>query len=163
MADVLVAYYTRTGTSETLARDLAGRLGADLDPIRTATSYAGAAGFRRGVWHSILHRTPEVSFGKDPADYAAVVLAGPIWAGRMAAPLLGYVKANRGRIVGAAAVCVSGSGGAYPKAFAGLQTLLGRPLLARAALAERAVKTGEAGSGLEAFAAALRPRLPTAA
>jgi len=163
MADILVAYFSRSGTTERLAGELGRRLGADLDPIRARTSYAGAAGFRRGVWQSILRRTPDVEFQKDPADYAVVVLAGPIWAGRLAAPLLAYVKANQGRIVGAAALCVSGSGGAYPKAFRQLTALLGRPPAATLALAERDVGAGKAGVKLDAFAAAVRSRISKAA
>jgi hypothetical protein len=163
MADILVAYFSRSGTTETLARELARRLGADLDRIRTRTDYSGAAGFRRGIWHSILRRAPDVEFEADPADHALVVLAGPIWAGSMAAPLRAYVKANQGRIVGAAALCVSGSGGAYPKAFGELAALLRRPLLATAALAERDVGSGKADAKLAAFAQALRGQVRRAA
>lgn len=49
MTDVLIVYYSRTGTAETLARALAARLGAEIDSIEALTSYAGPLGFLKGV------------------------------------------------------------------------------------------------------------------
>jgi len=156
MADTLVVYYSRSGVTERVARELAGRLAADLDVIRPQADYAGAKGFQRGVWHSVLGLAPKVVHDRDTADYRLVILGSPIWAGKPAAPMRRYLKANCGRFKALAAFCVSGSGQPYDGAFRAIERLSGRPLTAKIALAERDVQGEAFGSALAPFLAALR-------
>lgn len=156
MADVLVVYYSRSGATERVARELAGKLGADLDVIRPQTDYAGANGFRRGVWHSLTGRMPKVGHDRDPASYSLVIVGSPVWAGKPSAPARSYLKANRGRIRSLAAFCVSGSGQRYDGVFRAVERLSGCPLAAKMALAERDVRGGAFGPALTAFLAGMR-------
>ncbi len=155
MADTLVVYYSRSGVTERVARELAGALAADLDVIRPRADYVGAGGFQRGVWHSMLGLAPKVAHDRDPADYSRVILGSPIWAGKPAAPTRAYLKVNRGRFKTLAAFCVSGSGQPYTGAFRAIERLSGRPLTAKIALAERDVQGENFGSALAPFLAAL--------
>lgn len=87
MADILVTYFSRSGSTKRAVLELAERLKADVDSIQALVSYAGAQGFRRGVWQALLRIAPEVAFDRDPARYALVVVGSPVWAGRPAAPV----------------------------------------------------------------------------
>jgi len=156
MADVLVVYYSRSGATEGVARDLAGKLGADLDVIRPQADYAGANGFRRGVWHSMVGRTPRVGSDRDPAGYSLVILGSPVWAGKPSAPARSYLKAHRGHIKTLAAFCVSGSGQRYDNVFREVARLAGCPLAGSLSLAERDARDGALGPRLEPFLASLR-------
>ena len=86
MRDVLVVYYSRSGTTDVVARALATALGADLDRITPAVSYAGAAGFVRGLWHALRRIGPPIRKRFDPAPFKTVVLCSPVWAGRLPGP-----------------------------------------------------------------------------
>lgn len=154
MADVLVTWYSRSGTTETAARALATRLGADARPIVSGASYAGAGGFLRGVWHSLRRGAPEVRVEADPTAYRLVVVGGPIWAGKPAAPVRSFLRRHGPRAKAVAAFCVSGSGGGYPEAFAEIEGLTGCALADRLTLSQAEAAEG-GGAALEAFAARL--------
>ncbi|OYX35309.1 MAG: hypothetical protein B7Y99_04145 [Caulobacterales bacterium 32-69-10] len=157
MSDVLVVYYSRSGTTDRVARQLAGKLKADLDVIRPEADYAGTDGYRRGVWHSIIGLMPRVGHGRDPAGYSLVVIGSPVWAGNPSAPVRSYLKANRDRIQTLAAFCVSGSGQRYAGFFRAVERLAGRSLTATMALAERDVTAGASEPALTSFVADLHP------
>jgi len=159
MADVLVAYFSRSGVTERLAVQLAAKLGADVEPVKPLAPYAGAGGYLKGVWHSLFRRTPLVDCRRDPADYAVVIIGSPVWAGRLSAPMRSYLARFRGRIGSVAAFWVSGSGLAYKAVSGEIERLTGRAPLATASLAERDAGTGVADAKLEALAQVLRTAL----
>ena len=89
MPDTLLIYFSRSGTTERLASQLAAKLGADLELVKPHVSYKGMGGYLRGIWHSLLRRRPAVERGRDPGNYANVIIGSPIWAGRLSAPMRG--------------------------------------------------------------------------
>ncbi|HWQ87045.1 hypothetical protein [Brevundimonas sp.] len=163
MADILVTWFSRSGSTEQAARALAGRLGADAEPILTAGSYAGAAGFVRGVWQSLLRRPPAARTGADPTAYRLVIVGTPVWAGQPSAPVRSYLRQYGPRIRSLAAFCVSGSGAPYDEVFDEIEDLTGSELAATLSLAQRQVLAGEADAALDAFAGRLRGDLAKAA
>ena len=163
MADILVTWYSRSGSTEAVARALAVRLGADARPLLTSASYAGTGGFVRGVWDSLRRRGPEVSIDADPAAYRLVVVGAPIWAGKPAAPLRTFLRRHGPRAKAVAAFCLSGSGGPYPAAFAEIEDIVGSRLVATLSLAQNEVTGGDLGAVLDEFARELRGLQPMAA
>jgi menaquinone-dependent protoporphyrinogen IX oxidase len=155
MADVLVVYFSRSGSTERLATALAAQLGADLDRVRPAASYAGLRGYFRGVWHSLNRRTPTVECDRDPAAYRLVVIGSPVWAGLLSTPLRGYLARFGGRIGAAAAFWVSGSGAHYRAVADEIETRTGRKLLASVGFAQREVGRAAGDAKLRTFAGAL--------
>ena len=158
MAGVLVAYYSRSGVTEGLARRLAGRLGADLDPVQPKATYAGAGGFRKGVWQSLFRSAPPVDFQKDPGGYDIVILGSPVWAGRLSPPMRSYLKRCRGRIGAVAGFWVSGSGLPYKAVADEIERLAGRTLLASADFHEPEVAADAGEAKLEALALSIVQR-----
>lgn len=156
MADVLVTYFSRSGSTERIAREVAESLGADLDPIRPQESYAGAAGFRKGLWQSVLRRAPNVEVGVDPSKYALVIVGSPVWVAGPSAPVRSRLRQHGGKIAAVAAFCVSGSGGAYDGFFRQIERMTGRTLRARLSLAQRDVLSGAASAKVRQFAESLR-------
>jgi hypothetical protein len=156
MPGVLIAYFSRSGVTERLARQLADRLGADLDHVQPRAPYSGAGGFFRGVWHSMLRRAPPVESARDPGVYSMVVFGSPVWAGRLSAPMRSYLKRRHGRFGAAAAFWVSGSGMAYQAVALEIERLAGCSLRATASFGEREVGAGHADAKIDALAAAVR-------
>ncbi|MBA4805494.1 MAG: hypothetical protein H2038_12670 [Brevundimonas sp.] len=152
MADVLVTWYSRSGSTERVARALAGRLGADARPIVSSASYAGAGGFARGIWESLRRRAPDIRIDVDPGAYRLVVVGGPIWAGKPATPLRAFLRRYGPRTRSVAAFCVSGAGGAWPAAFAEIEDLVGGPLAARLSLSQAEALGPGLPAALDGFA-----------
>lgn len=163
MAKVLVTYYSRSGTAQVLALQLAARLAADVDVIAPAKGYAGVLGYLRGIWHSLRRRAPAIDCQKNPTDYALVVIASPVWAGRLSAPMRSYLKRFGGRMGALAAMWVSGSGLEYKAVAEEIERLAGRAPSVTASFAEREVRAGKADGKLDTLAQMLRLELREAA
>ncbi|MGW5837891.1 flavodoxin family protein [Methylorubrum extorquens] len=141
MTDVLVVYYSRTGTTETVARTLAVRLGAEIGSIEALTTYAGPLGFMKGIWHSIRDATPPIRQRLDPRRYRAVVLCSPVWAGKLAGPARTYLG-QASKVPLLCGVAVSGSGGPQVGFFREMERLAGRDGIPVLSLAQRQVAHG---------------------
>lgn len=100
---------------------------------------------------------------RNPANYATVIIGSPVWAGRLSAPMRGYLMRVRGQIGPVAAFRVSGSGVAYTAVFAEIEQLTGRRLVATASFGEREVGTAAADVKLEIIVQAIRSSLRMAA
>lgn len=100
---ILVAYYSRTGTTERLAKALARWLDADCDPITEDGRYEGALGFGRAYLAGLTQVSCPVHARRDPVPYDHVIIGGPVWVGHMPSPLRQYLTnpAVASRLVGA--------------------------------------------------------------
>jgi len=157
MAKVLVAYYSRSGTTEELAHQLAARLGAEIDVIRLPSpAYAGLAGYWRGIWHALRHYLPDVASQRDPASYSLLVVGSPVWAGGLAAPVRTYLTRFASHIGPIASFWVSGSGRAYPALAREVEQLTGRTPLATSSFGRREVLEGTVGDKLDVLARDIR-------
>ncbi|HNY23077.1 MAG TPA: hypothetical protein PKO22_13105 [Treponemataceae bacterium] len=84
----LVAYYSKSGNNEYLARRLASELGCDCE--RIAPRFGG-------MFFQLLFTAFKKGFGirslsRDPAGYDRVVVCGPLWMGHLAYPALAFIK-----------------------------------------------------------------------
>ncbi len=157
MTKVLVAYFSRSGTTEELAHQLAARLSAEIDVIRLPSpAYAGVVGYWRGIWHALSHHLPDVACQRDPSDYALLVFGSPVWAGRLSAPVRAYLTRFAGHIGPIAAFWVSGSGLAYPALAREIEELTGRVPLATSSFSRREVLEGAMGDKLDVLARDIR-------
>jgi flavodoxin len=90
MAHILVVYYSLTGHTRQVARQIAETCGADIDPIVDVAGrqYRPWDMFRLGM-QAIFRRGDDIREAIfDPSDYDLVVIGTPVWAGRMASPVL---------------------------------------------------------------------------
>lgn len=141
MAEVLVVYYSRSGTTAAAARRLAEALGADLEAVAPLASYAGPSGFLRCLFHATGRERPQIAPGRDPSAYRLVVVGSPVWAGGVSAPIRSYLFAQRERLPALAAFCTSGSG-APGSVFAQIGEVLGgRTPLATLCLSQERVQS----------------------
>jgi menaquinone-dependent protoporphyrinogen IX oxidase len=86
-AKILVVYYSRTGTTRSLAAGLAKALGADLEEICDCSNREGLDGYLRSLVDAFHKRQVEiVPAGLDVSAYDLVVIGSPVWAGSVSAP-----------------------------------------------------------------------------
>lgn len=106
---VLVAYYSLTGNTARAARDLAARLGADIECIQDNSHGTGVLG-RFGAAFDALRKAPAKigALLRDPAEYSITIVGTPIWVGQMTPAVRAYLKQTRGRIQNVAFFVTSG-------------------------------------------------------
>lgn len=124
---ILVAYYSKSGNNEYLARRLASELGGDCERI---SPRFGAMFFQ------LLFTAFKKGFGmrrlsRDPAAYDRVVLCALLWMGHLAYPALAFIKKYGGSVSGLCfATCCGGDDSqkdgqfGYGAIFTGLEGLL---------------------------------------
>ena len=152
MPKILVVYYSRTGHTEQVARALADRLGADLEPIREARSRKGLWQYFRSAREALTGKRPEIEPARhDPAAYDIVLLGSPVWASHPSTPVSTYLAANRDKLKAFACFVTLGGSGAE-KALARMEDAAGKQALAKFSATERELKSGKWMEGLDRFA-----------
>lgn len=95
---VLVVYYSLTGNTARVARDLAARLGADIESIRDEGHGTGflslfAAAF--DAWRKAPAKIGAIQ--RDPSSYDVAVVGSPVWARQMTPAVRAYLQSTRGK------------------------------------------------------------------
>lgn len=132
--DCLVVYYSRTGTTQAVARQVAFACNCDIDEIIEPQSRMGIRGYLRSGYQALTQALPTIKpFFKDPTSYGLIILGTPVWAGNIAAPMRSYIMQNRSRFRQIATFCtMSGSDGG--KVLQDIDKLCGKPARARLVL-----------------------------
>lgn len=130
----LVAFYSMGGNTRALANELRDALLCHIEEIAEPRARKGFTGVMRALFDSMLGRAPPIAPAKrDPALYDLLVLGGPVWAGRIAAPVRSYARKYGARATKVAFFCTQG-GGDPGTAFAELETLCGAKPVATLAI-----------------------------
>ncbi len=92
MPNVLIAYYSRSGTTQKLALALASALDADVVEIRCKRYGPGIFNYLRAGYDSVKGNLPPIELSRDSAqDYDLVLLGAPIWTSYPALPLRAFL------------------------------------------------------------------------
>lgn len=124
----LIAYYSMSGNTRNLANEIRNAMQAELEEINEPRPRHGLGGVVRAMFDAVARRMPPIlPASHNPSDYDLLVIGGPVWAGRMAAPVRTYAKRYGARAPHVAFFCTEGGRGA-DTAFAELEELcLKRP------------------------------------
>jgi flavodoxin len=106
---VLVAYYSLTGNTARVARDLTARLGADIESIQDRGHGVGGLGQFAAAFDALRKAPAKIgSLQHDPAAYDVVVVGTPVWVWRMTPAVRAYLMQTSGRIRNVAFFVTSG-------------------------------------------------------
>ncbi|MBU1131571.1 hypothetical protein KJ840_05575 [Patescibacteria group bacterium] len=131
MKKILVVYYSRTGTTEKVAGQLAKKLDADLEEIVDQNSRKGVVGYLRSGRDAIRKKEIFIEpVKKDPAQYDLVVIGTPVWAFTMSAPVRTYLNSYKDKF-NQIAFFTSQGGDKEQKVFKDMERLAGKPSMAR--------------------------------
>jgi flavodoxin len=149
---VLVAYFSRTGHTETVAREISARTNADLAAIRDAeTKRTGLGGYVRSGWQAFRGTKPPIlPDTHTPADYDLVVIGTPIWNWRPSAPVRTYITQHVREFSRVAFFCTEGGSGDH-RVFAEMQALCGCAPAATLAVKESEIKRCGYEAALDSF------------
>lgn len=135
--NILIVYYSRSGNTEQLAKEIAAGCKADIDRIvDDGVDRSGLWGYLRSGWQAASGDTPAIGHPhRSPADYDLVVIGSPVWNWSLAAPVRTYAQRHAAQFKQLAFFCTEGGSGER-RLFDELQRLCGKP--ARATLAVKA-------------------------
>jgi flavodoxin len=97
MKKTLVVYYSRTGFTRRIATEVATGLGyCDIEELQEYGSRSGAWGFLRSALQSLFNIRAAIKPTRNsPALFDLVIIATPVWVGRMAAPIRTYLDRHQ--------------------------------------------------------------------
>jgi menaquinone-dependent protoporphyrinogen IX oxidase len=143
---ILVAYYSRTGVTRKAAQKIAETMRkvpgtqVEIEEIVDRKSRGGVVGWLGAGKDASLKRPSEIEPVKaDVADFDAVVVGTPVWAGTVSSPVRTFCSEHGKSARNVAFFCTMGGAG-ESGAFAAMKDLCGREPLVTLALLERSVK-----------------------
>ena len=95
MRDILCMYYSRTGATRQAMTEIAQALDAELVELTDGVDRSGARGYLRSGMDAMRRATlPLAPYETERplSDYRLVILGTPVWAGRCASPVRGFLK-----------------------------------------------------------------------
>jgi len=159
MHRILLAFYSRTGYTRTVAGELVAALDADVDQLDDRRDRCGIFGYLRCAREAMKKRTIQLlPPAYDPSNYDVVVLGTPVWAGNVSSPLRSYVAAHKAQLEQVAFFCTQGSSGAE-KVFRDLADLCGKSPVATLAVNDRDINKHAYVQQLERFVTAITAAL----
>ncbi len=110
--NVLVVYYSRTGTTKKVANFIQEKFHADIDEINPSKNYDGKLGYARGGFEASTNKMPKLENNlKNPSNYDLTIIGTPVWAFTMASPVLTYLRENKNNFNNVAFFTTAGSSG----------------------------------------------------
>src|SRR5690349_2280854 len=94
---ILIAYHSRSGNNEKLAKILAGKLNADLEEVTSSNhkKITSAIEFIKEGLMSSMHISPKIKLTvNEPSDYDLVIICTPVRAGNLPGQMRTYLKNN---------------------------------------------------------------------
>lgn len=155
MKNCLVVFYSRTGMTHQVARDIALACGCDIEQIHDVHSRIGLPGYLRSVFEAIARRIPAIRpTVKNPADYTLTVVGTPVWAGNISAPVRSYLTQNKGRFNQLALFCTMGGSGG-DKTLDRMAALCDKQPIATLVLTDRQIEGRQSSENIARFTSAL--------
>lgn len=153
---VVIVYYSMTGNTRAIAEELKWALGADIEEIRERRPRRGFGGVLKALAELLLHREPPVlPPQQDLTQYDLVVIGGPLWGGRFAAPVRVFTRCHVVNARRVALFCTFGSYGAG-QALESMRSSLGGEVIATLAIAARDLAHERHRAPFDTFVAKLR-------
>jgi flavodoxin len=157
-ARTLVAYDALSDHAREIANEIRDATGARLEEICEPGTRRGFAGVIGVLFGAVVRRTASIlSARNNPADYDLLLIGGPVWAGRMPAPVRAYAQRFGTSATRVAFFCTEGQRGA-DSAFADLETLCRHPAEATLVVDAASLPAVEHHVALDRFASGLSAR-----
>jgi len=122
---ILVAFYSKTGNTKMVAKEISSFLDTDIDEITDKRNRKGILGWIWGGSDSTFKKMTEIEFKKNHFMYELVIIGTPIWAFTITPAIRTYLSNNKFKKV--AFFCTS-AGSGIKKAFEEMEKLTEKPI-----------------------------------
>ena len=128
MRRIAIIYYSMSGNTEYVAKNISEKIEADLIKIVPKKAYPDS-GFRKFFWggkSAVMGETPKLEeYEFDSTKYDYIIFGTPVWASSFVPPIRTFIKENKDKLNNKKiAVFVCYSGGGAEKAIEKLKTYL---------------------------------------
>ena len=80
----LIVYFSRSGNTEKIGKELASKIDADTEQIKDKTKRKGILGWLSSGRDSMKKRTTDIEkLNHKPQEYDVVIIGTPVWAGNV--------------------------------------------------------------------------------
>jgi flavodoxin len=147
----LVVYYSKTGNTGTVAKELAQNISAEVEELTETKPKEGVVGMiLAGKDAALQNSTPINDVKHQVADYDLVIIGTPIWAWTMANPVRAFIEKHKKDIKKVAFFATMGNSG-DKRAFSHMEKLSGLTPTATISFLDGKIKNGEFKTGLTEF------------
>lgn len=140
----IIYYYSRSGTTEKIAKELAKKLKCEAEMVDDGVKRAGPFGLLRTGYHAMKKTEFKLEpLAHKPKDYDLVLIGTPTWGGNMCTPIRTFITNNKKKIKAAAFFSTSG-GVEEGQCFEFMEEAFGKPPVAKLHLGKQEIKDGYA-------------------
>lgn len=153
----LVVYYSLSGKTERVAKDIASRLDADIERIEDKKRRTGFFGYVSAALDSLRERPAQIAdISRRPNEYALTLVGTPVWSGRMTPAVRAWLRMFHGMLNEVAFFTTSGATDAE-KVVPHMESLAGCKAVAFSGFNDRELKASDLyDRKMSAFVKALR-------
>ena len=113
MKNVLVVFYSRTGTTKKVGEEIAKQLGCGTEQILDVKERKGPLGYMRSGKEAMKKIAGDIREPKeDPSKYDLVIIGTPIWSWNVSSPVRAYLEKVKDGLTGVAFFATQGGSGA---------------------------------------------------
>jgi len=157
---ILIAYYSRTGTTQKVAEALLIEINAATEVIRTEDPRGGALGYLKcGREASLKKRAPIKPLDQDPAFYELVIIGTPVWAWNISSPIRSFLEDQGSKIKKCAFFATMGGSG-DKNAFLEMERIIGKKPVATLSFTTKNVQQGELSKKIHEFSHIIERAVP---
>lgn len=155
----LIAYYTRTGNTEQVAKKIAEEVDADLEKIIDKKKRTGIIGWIRAGYDSVRGNLTEIeTIEKEPNKYDLIILGTPIWAGNPTPAIKTYISDNKEafkKIV----LFTTSKGSNFQGALDEMETLSDKETVLKQGFIEKEIKQNQIDIELNEFTSKIKEKI----
>ena len=156
MTNILVVYYSLSGSTKEVAELIAAELDAFVEPIIDASNRSGFLGYMRSGLEALIGKRAVIKKPeKHPEQFDLVIVGSPVWVGSMATPVRSYL-ANHPLESGELALFCTSGGPKNEKALKDMAALAGQSPVASFGVSAAEMKTGALKRKVDEFTAKIR-------
>jgi len=154
--DFLVVFYSRSGMTRRLAREIADTLACDIEEIIDLKNRKGPLGYlTAGRDASMKAPTKIKETVRTPGEYDVVIIGTPVWALTVTPAIRTFIRKHRNQLKKVAFFCTSDGMGSK-STFAEMERISGKNPLATLHVSSSEVKKCSYGHNVRLFAAKIR-------
>jgi len=148
---VLIVYFSRTGNTRRVSRDLQALLDCDIEGLEESRGRGGPLGWLRSGYEAIREKEPEIEEVEAKlGDYDLLIVGTPIWAGSLASPVRSFLKDYADSLPDMAAFTTM-KGDEYKPVIEDMEAVTGKNFVAKMGVMEEEIESGEYMAKLREF------------
>lgn len=151
MKNILIAYYSKTGNTEKIAKEIASLCNADSEVIQPSNRADQGLRFIKTLFHTGSQSVSEIQPStKKPDGYDIIVIGTPVWMFKLSSFARAYLKRHAKDFKQVAFFCTEGGNG-DKKVFEQMTKEVGKPAITTLVISEKELKEQNYQSKLTSF------------